>query len=219
MASAFPYRLYLVISEEACQGRNFLEVAEAAVQGGVDLIQLREKNDTTEAFLKKALQLKEVLQPYNVPLIINDNLEVAQKSAAAGIHVGNSDIAPTKIRTAWESCRILGYSIEYLEQLYNEQTYTSDYLGISPVFDTATKTDTVTTWGLDGIEKIRASTQKPLVAIGHIKASNIKKVIEAGADCIAVVSAICAAKNPKSAAKELRLEIEKGLKSRTVKPN
>ena len=219
MEKPFPYQLYLVISEEACLGRNFLEVAEAAVQGGVDLVQLREKNDTPEAFSNKAFELKELLDRYEVPLIINDNLEIATQCKAAGIHVGNSDMPPTKIRTAWESCQLLGYSIEYLEQLYNEQTYTSDYLGISPVFDTATKTDTVTTWGLDGIEKIRASTQKPLVAIGHMKASNVKKVIEAGADCIAVVSAICAAKNPKSAAKELRLEIEKGLKSRTVKPN
>ena len=214
MEKPFPYQLYLVISEEACLGRNFLEVAEAAVQGGVDLVQLREKNDTPQEFLNKAFELKELLDRYEVPLIINDNLEIATQCKAAGIHVGNSDMLPTTIRKSWESCTILGYSIEYLEQLYNEQTYTSDYLGISPVFSTSTKTDTVTTWGFDGVQKIRSITQKPLVAIGNMNASNARQVVEAGADCIAVVSAICAAPKPKNAAQLLRKEIQKGLKNR-----
>tara|TARA_R110002020_G_scaffold227751_3_gene438417 strand:+ start:23 stop:682 length:660 start_codon:yes stop_codon:yes gene_type:complete len=205
----FPYRLYLVISEEACAGKNFLSVAEEAIKGGVDIIQLREKNASNEEFLDKALRLKEVISRYNVPLIINDNLFVAKQVEAFGIHVGNNDVNPTEIRKTWTACKSLGYSIEYLEQLYNEQTYTADYLGISPVFKTDTKTDTVTAWGLDGIRQIRSITQKPLVAIGNVSAINTRDIIEAGADCVAVVSAICAAENPQKAALVLRKEIEK----------
>ena len=215
-AMPFPYRLYLVISEEACTNHNFLKVAEEAVKGGVDLVQLREKKDSTPQFLNKAIELKKVLDRYHVPLIINDNLEVAIKSGAAGIHVGNTDIPPTDVKKQWPDCKILGYSIEYLEQLYNEQTYTADYLGISPVYDTHTKTDTVTTWGISGVQEIRSKTEKPLVAIGNMKTENAKKIIEAGADCIAVVSAICAAQNPLKTAQLIKQEIDQGIKNRTA---
>nr|WP_317047431.1 thiamine phosphate synthase [Chryseobacterium indologenes] len=94
----FPYSLYLVISQADCRGKNFLEVAEQAILGGVDIIQLREKNDDTEIFLQKALQLIEVTNKYNIPLIINDNITVAEKANSAGIHVGNHDMAPTELR-------------------------------------------------------------------------------------------------------------------------
>lgn len=213
---SFPYRLYLVISEEACTKHNFLKVAEEALKGGVDLIQLREKKDSTSQFLNKAVELKKVLDRYQVPLIINDNLEIAIKSGAAGIHVGNTDLPPTEIKKQWPQCEILGYSVEYLEQLYNEQTYTSDYLGISPVYNTDTKTDTITTWGINGVQEIRSKTKKPLVAIGNMKASNAQKIIETGADCIAVVSAICSASNPFKAAQLLKQEIDQGIKNRAA---
>jgi thiamine-phosphate pyrophosphorylase len=104
---------------------------------------------------------------------------------------------------------MIGYSIEHLSQLDNEQTAVSDYLGISPVFKTDTKTDTVTEWGLEGISKIRQLTEKPLVAIGNIHLGNAKAVINAGADCLAVVSAICGAEDPQKAAYELKNEILK----------
>ncbi|GAE66481.1 thiamine phosphate synthase [Chryseobacterium indologenes] len=204
----FPYSLYLVISQADCRGKNFLEVAEQAILGGVDIIQLREKNDDTEIFLQKALQLIEVTNKYNIPLIINDNITVAEKANSAGIHVGNHDMAPTELRSLVED-KIIGYSIEDLTQLDNEQTVVADYLGISPVFKTKTKTDTIIEWGLEGINQIRQLTQKPLVAIGNIQVENAKAVIHAGADCLAVVSAICSAADPQKAAYELKNEIVK----------
>ncbi|ATN04194.1 thiamine phosphate synthase [Chryseobacterium indologenes] len=204
----FPYSLYLVISQADCRGKNFLEVAEQAILGGVDIIQLREKNDDTEIFLQKALQLIEVTNKYNIPLIINDNITVAEKANSAGIHVGNHDMAPTELRPLVED-KIIGYSIEDLTQLDNEQTAVADYLGISPVFKTKTKTDTIIEWGLEGINQIRQLTQKPLVAIGNIQVENAKAVIHAGADCLAVVSAICSAADPQKAAYELKNEIVK----------
>ncbi|MDR6920938.1 thiamine phosphate synthase [Chryseobacterium sp. 2987] len=208
--SSFPYQLYLVISEADCAGKNFLEVAEQAILGGVDVIQLREKNSSTASFLKKAQQLIEITEKYNIPLIINDNIEVAKKVNAAGIHVGNSDASPVYLRRQpLIQNKMIGYSIEYLSQLENEQTSVSDYLGISPVFKTSTKTDTITEWGLEGVAKIRNLTDKPLVAIGNIHLRNAREVINAGADCIAVVSAICSAPHPQKAAYELKNEILK----------
>lgn len=94
----FPYQLYLVISEADCRGKNFLKVAEQAILGGVDIIQLREKNDSTELFLQKARQLIEITDKYNIPLIINDHIEVAEKVNSAGIHVGNSERTGRKIK-------------------------------------------------------------------------------------------------------------------------
>ena len=211
MQNNFPYRLYLVISEDSCPGKNFIDVAEQAIEGGVDIIQLREKDIDSAVFLNKALRLQDMLSKYQIPLIINDNLDVAIQSFAFGIHVGNSDIAPLQIRSLWNDCRSLGYSIESLEQLKNNNTKASDCLGISPVFQTATKKNTITEWGIQGIEKIRKLTDKPLIAIGNMNEENAYEVVKAGADCIAVVSAICNAGNPAKAASKIRNQIEKAL--------
>lgn len=206
----FPYPLYLVISEKDCLGKNFLEVAEKSILGGVDMIQLREKDDSTKDFLYKALQLKEITEKYSIPLMINDSVEVAEKVGSAGIHVGNSDTAPSVLRNHhFFKGQMIGYSIEYLSQLDHKNTELSDYLGISPVFSTVTKTDTVTEWGLEGLAKIRSLTKKPLVAIGNINVTNAAAIMNAGADTIAVVSAICAADDPEKAACQLKNEILK----------
>ena len=207
MSRQFPYKLYLVISEDACAGRDVVWVAEQAVLGGVDLVQIREKTKTASEFIEITLRLKQMLDKYSVPLIVNDNLAVAMHCNA----YGNSDIPPSKIRQLWPNCRMLGYSIEYIEQFFNSEIQHADCLGISPVFGSTTKTDTVTEWGLDGLLKIRALTSKPLVAIGNINADNAVEVIRAGADCLAVVSAICGADDPKKAAALLRAQIEKTL--------
>lgn len=209
MSKQFPYRLYLVVSEEACRGRDVLWVTEQAVKGGVDLVQIREKHKDTEDFNRITLQIKEMLEVYNVPLIVNDSLEIAMSCRAEGIHVGNSDMPPSLIKTQWPDCGILGYSVEYVEQFFNNEIQYADYLGVSPVFSTPTKTDTVTEWGLEGLLKIRALTDKPLVAIGGINPANAQNVIRSGADCLAVVSAICAADDPAKAAENLRNLIEK----------
>lgn len=201
----------MVVSAEACPGRDLVEVTEQAVKGGVDLVQLREKHLNNNAFTETAMRLKKMLDNYSVPLIINDNIEVAVQSNAFGVHVGNSDMPPSQIKKQWANCRLLGYSIEYIEQLTNSEIHHVDYLGISPVFNTATKTDTVTQWGLEGIQVIKKLTEKPLVAIGNMNMDNAYNVIKAGANCLAVVSAICGAKNPARAAWAIRNEIERAL--------
>ncbi|RYY18289.1 MAG: thiamine phosphate synthase [Cytophagaceae bacterium] len=208
LAAGFPYRLYLVLAADACAGRDFVAVAEAAVRGGVDLVQLREKHADAATFRARAARLGEMLARYGVPLLINDNLAVARQVGAAGIHVGTSDLPPTSIRAAWPACGLLGYSIEDAAQLATPETAAADYLGISPVFRTPTKTDTVTEWGLAGVRQLRAATRQPLVAIGSINAANAQAVVQAGASCLAVVSAICQAADPERAAAELRNQVE-----------
>lgn len=207
----FDFRLYLVTNQQACLGRDMFTVVAAAVEGGVDLVQIREKHLPEKDFLYKALKLKEVLDRYHVPLIVNDNLTVAMQTDAAGIHVGNNDITPSSIKSAWPACKILGYSLESADQLYTNNAAAADYLALSPVFATSTKQDTITEWGLDGLKYIRSRTKKTLVAIGNINASNAAEVVRSGADCLSVVSAICSASDPAKAAAAIRNEIEKAL--------
>ncbi|MBA4145466.1 MAG: thiamine phosphate synthase [Cytophaga sp.] len=209
----FPYRLYLVTDEQACLGRDLIQVTEEAVRGGVDLVQLREKKLTREAFLEKALRMKDMLDRYRVPLIINDNLWVAVQCQAAGLHVGNTDVAPDEVRRMWQVNPMIGYSVEEEVQIKSVSARHANYLGISPVFATPTKTDTITEWGLDGVRQIRSISVKPLVAIGGINKANARHVIAAGADCLAVVSAICSADHPAHAAELIRNEIEKEIKA------
>ncbi|MBP3944319.1 thiamine phosphate synthase [Sphingobacteriaceae bacterium WQ 2009] len=192
---AFPYPLYLVVSEEFCTQLSYLQVVEQALQGGVSMVQLREKQATSASFLAKAFRVKEITDAYSVPLIINDNLTVAMQVDAAGIHVGNRDISPQEIAYCWPN-KLIGYSIEYWQQLQSPAIAYASYLGVSPVFSTATKVDTVTEWGIPGIQAIRKATDLPLVAIGNMQVDNCADVWQAGADSIAVVSALCKAKDP-----------------------
>jgi len=207
----FNYRLYLVIGREACRGKDLVSVATAAIRGGVDIVQIREKDLSDADFLQVAQSLSAALQEYKVPLIVNDRLAIARAIHADGIHVGNSDISPVAIKKIWPDIPLIGYSVESFSQLWSEQAEAADYLGISPVFRTPTKTDTVTEWGLEGISRIRAHSAQPLVAIGNMNRTNVQEVIRSGADCIAVVSAICGADDPFRAASEIREQIEKAL--------
>lgn len=209
MRNHFPYKLYLVISKENCVHHDWLYVARQAIIGGVDIIQLREKNIPEDEFLSRAMELKMITDEMDVPLIINDKLNIAMEVNAYGIHVGNNDMAPSEIRKLWPTCKHIGYSFEYIGQLTNQEIQHADALGVSPVFKTGTKTDTVTEWGLEGLSQIRSATNLPLIAIGNINIMNAEQVLNAGADCLAVVSAICGAEDPFIEASSLRNIINK----------
>ncbi|WP_158795447.1 thiamine phosphate synthase [Pedobacter sp. L105] len=209
--SSFKYKLYLVTNQQACRQRDFFDVVEAAVKGGVDLVQIREKELDEKQFLYKTLKLKALLDKYNVPLIVNDSLTIAMQSHAAGIHVGNSDLSPAAVKTKWPDAGILGYSLEHLDQLKTNNAAISDYIALSPVFSSTTKTDTLIEWGLEGVRLVRSLTDKPLVAIGNIHAGNASALVTAGANCLAVISAICSSDDPEKAAALIRNEIEKAI--------
>ena len=202
------YDLYLVTDEKLCLGRDISYVAKEAVKGGVTMVQLREKELATRDFLIRALQLKELLFKYNVPLIINDRVDIALAIKADGIHVGQNDMPYEYVRKLIPKEMILGLSVETFDQAVEAENYDLDYLSVSPIFFTPTKTDLYSQWGIEGLRKLRSITKHKLIAIGGINSSNIAEVIKAGADGAAVVSAICSAKDPRATSTELKSIIE-----------
>lgn len=196
MHNAFPYPLYLVLSEKDCTHWHWLEVAEQALKGGVDIVQLREKDCPFEEYVLRAKQLKQLTDAYAVPLVINDAVDVAIEVQSWGIHVGRTDMQPSEIAKLPDAPNYIGWSLEALEQLESDELKFVHHLGVSPVFSTPTKMNTITEWGLNGIQQLKVRTSKPLIAIGGIHTHNAKSVLEAGADSLAVVSAICGSQTP-----------------------
>ncbi len=197
------FKLCLVTDEKLCMGRSLPDIVRKAVEGGVTMVQLREKNADTRTFIEKAFILKEVLKPFRVPLIINDRVDVALAVKADGIHIGQKDMPYELLKKIIPESMIVGLSVETMEQIQIANNYKVDYLGISPIFATPTKTDTSGCWGIEGLKKARNSTNHKLIAIGGISNTNVKTIIDAGANGIAVVSAICSAEDPQKAASEL----------------
>ncbi len=200
--------LHLVTDRSLSQGRSLVEVVAEAVAGGVTCVQLREKECSTREFLQEALALKELLQSLRVPLIINDRVDIALAVGAEGVHLGQQDMPIADARRLGPASWIIGVSAESVADAMRAEREGADYIGVSPVFATPTKTDTAAPLGLDGLRKIRAAVRTPLVAIGGINLSNAQAVRQAGADGLAVVSAIVAADSPREAAAGLRRKTE-----------
>jgi thiamine-phosphate pyrophosphorylase len=195
--------LCLVTDRGLCGDRSLEDIVMQAVQGGIASVQLREKHLATRAFVEAAARLKALLTPFGIPLIINDRVDVALAAGAEGVHVGQSDMPCELARRLMGPSALIGLSVETWEDVERAQNQPVDYLGVSPIFATPTKTDTRQAWGLAGLARIRAYSRHPLVAIGGLNATNLQDVIRAGAEGIAVVSAICAASDPLQAAQEL----------------
>jgi thiamine-phosphate pyrophosphorylase len=195
--------LYFVTDRGLCGEKSLAEVVLQAVRGGAACVQLREKNVSTDFFVEEASRIKALIAPYGVPLIINDRIDVALAVGADGVHVGQEDMPYGIARRLMGPKAIIGLSVETWEDVEQAQGLDCDYLGVSPVFATPTKTNTKEPWGLEGLAKIRAVSRHPLVGIGGLNAGNTEAVVMAGADGIAVVSAICASPDPYAAAREL----------------
>ncbi len=202
------YRLYLVTDRELSVGRDIEDVVLEAVRGGVTMVQLREKTLPTRPFVESARRLKAVLAPLGITLIINDRVDIALASGADGVHIGQEDMPYLDARRLLGPEAIIGLSVENPEQAAEAEALDVDYLGVSPVFVTPTKSELETQWGLEGLQQLRLKSQKTLVAIGGIGPRNAAGVLEAGADGLAVVSAICSAPDPRAAAADLRRIIE-----------
>jgi thiamine-phosphate pyrophosphorylase len=187
-----------------CRNRPLQDVVLKAVQGGVSCVQLREKDLPTRDFIGEAVAVKKILVPFHVPLIINDRVDVALACGADGVHLGQQDMPYAMARKLMGDKVIIGLSVETWEDVEAVEKLDVNYIGVSPIFTTPTKTDTKEPWGLAGLRKIRAFSRHPVVAIGGINASNAQAVAEAGADCLAVVSAVCSADDPAAAAVKLK---------------
>lgn len=203
--------LCLVTDRNLCGTRPLEEIVLESVRGGVTSVQLREKHLATRTFVATAAHLKALLAPFGIPLIINDRVDVALAVGANGVHVGQDDMPCETVRRLLGPTALIGLSVECWEDAMRAQDQPVDYLGVSPIFATPTKTDTRGAWGLEGLARIRAFSRHPLVAIGGLNEANIAEVVRAGAEGIAVVSALCAAPDPRQAAERLNHRIEEAI--------
>jgi len=205
--------LYLVTDSALCGTRRIEDVVVAAVKGGCTIVQLREKDLPTDAFVARARIIKEVLKnaecrmhnaQCRVPLIINDRVDVALAAGADGVHLGQSDMSPIEARRLLGDKAIIGLSIEHLDEVAVANTLPVDYVAVSPVFATQTKQDISAPLGLDGCRYAVATSVHPVIGIGGINHTTAAMAIQTGLKGVAVVSDIMAAKDPERAARELK---------------
>jgi len=199
----FNCKLYLVTDRDMLKDIDLYTAIEQAIIGGVTLVQLREKNLTSLELYNTALQIKKITDAYDVPLIINDRLDIMMAVNAAGVHLGQKDIPAKAARKLIGDSKILGVSTSTVEEAILAQQEGADYIGVGALFGTATKSNTrpVT---VELLKQIKQSVSIPVVAIGGIKATNIGLLKSANIDGVAVVSDILAKKYIKSAAQEIR---------------
>ncbi|ENN2392094.1 thiamine phosphate synthase [Vibrio alginolyticus] len=196
------YRLYLVTDDQQDLA-TLKRVVRKAVEGGVTMVQVREKHGDVRAFIERAQAVKDILKDTDVPLIINDRVDVALAVDADGVHLGQSDMPATIARELIGPNKILGLSIENEEQLAEADSLPIDYIGLSAIFATPTKTNTKKFWGIDGLKMALETTSLPIVAIGGINESNIPQLSATGVHGLALVSAICHAEDPKASSEYL----------------
>jgi thiamine-phosphate pyrophosphorylase len=203
MKRKIDYSVYLVTDRGLSRGRTTLEILQGSVRGGVTCVQLREKNCPIREFIEQANSIKAHLNAHDIPLIINDRVDVAQAVGADGVHLGQSDMPLHVARKILKDSMVIGVSAESLKDAIEAEKGGADYIGVSPIYATPTKTDTAPALGLEGLREIRNAVRIPLVGIGGLTKDNAADVIKHGADGVAVVSAIVSADNPELATKEL----------------
>ncbi|AFQ43738.1 thiamine phosphate synthase [Desulfosporosinus meridiei] len=197
------YSLYLVTDRKTLGTRDLAVCVEKAIQGGVTLVQLREKSVSSKEFLELAQRVKEITTHYEIPLIINDRLDIALAVDAEGLHIGQDDLPMIKARELFGKDKIIGVSASTLEEALLAQQQGADYLGVGAIFNTPTKADAPEV-SLEQLSQIKNSVSIPIVAIGGINLSNLKQVIGTGIDGVSVVSAILAQEDILLAAKQFR---------------
>lgn len=188
---AFPYRL-CVITDEKLSGLRHREVAEQALQGGAPMIQLRDKGGDLRYLYEEAAAIQHLCRKYGALFIVNDRLDLALAVEADGVHLGQEDLPPRRVRRLLKPGMILGVSTHSIEEAQEGEAAGADYIGFGPVFPTGTKIGTRPVVGLEGIQKVRAAIRVPVLAIGGITLERVPEVMEAGADGVAVISAIVA---------------------------
>lgn len=202
MSKAVDYSLYLVTDRELLGERDLVDSIERAIQGGITLVQLREKSVSTLEFLQMALRVKEITSRYHIPLIINDRLDIALAVDADGLHVGQDDLPMLKARELFPH-KLIGVSASTLTEALLAQLQGADYIGVGAIFKTTTKTEAPEV-SLEQLELIKKSVTIPVVAIGGINRTNLQQVMATGIDGVSVVSAILAQENILEATKQLK---------------
>lgn len=203
------YKLMLVTNMQNKPMCDYLKFIATCVQAGVTSVQLREKQLTPEALFSFGLKLKEILDPLNIPLIINDHVDLALKLNASGVHLGQTDDDPLLARALLGPDKIIGVSTDTEEDLLKANTLPLDYVGVGAIFNTQNKKNVRTIWGTQRLQQAAPLCQHPIIAIGGINLTNLPAVLNSGASGIAVIGALHDVDNPAAMTQNLRDIIEK----------
>ncbi len=195
--------LYAVTDRHWLSGRTLFDVVKESLEGGVTFLQLREKNLDEEHFFEEAVELQELAREYNVPFVVNDNVDIALRMDADGVHVGQEDMAAKDVRALIGEDKILGVSAQTVEQAVLAEKQGADYLGVGAVFPTGSKSDAVDVSG-ETLKAICEAVSIPVIAIGGITEENVAELSGSGIVGIAVISAIYAKDDIKKAAGNLK---------------
>ncbi|QNO13875.1 thiamine phosphate synthase [Alkalicella caledoniensis] len=208
MNNKIDFSVYLVTDRNALKGKDLLASLEEAIAGGVGMVQLREKDMSSLEFYNMAIKVKELTDRHDIPLIINDRIDIALTVGAAGVHLGQKDIPMAEARKILGDEKIIGISARTIKEAKLAEKQGASYLGVGAMFPTSTKEDTVSV-SLDLLKEIKRSVNIPVVGIGGINLENIEKLEGTGIDGVAVVSAILSANDVKKAAQELKKNLVK----------
>lgn len=203
-------RLYAVTDRAWVGAQSLYQQVEAALRGGVSCVQLREKHLSESDFLREAIEIAALCRSYGVPFIVNDNVEVALRCGADGVHVGQQDMSAVEVRRRVGGRMILGVSAHTVQQVREAVQSGADYLGAGAVFPTATKTD-ADALSFETLREICRAAEVPVVAIGGVTEQNLSQLAGSGVAGVAVVSAIFGAPDPCAAAARLRARVEEAL--------
>ncbi len=195
--------LYVVTDDKLSKGLSHVEVARRSYEGGTDIVQLRVK-DNDERFLQWACEISEISKSYGRTFIVNDNVEIALKSGADGVHVGQGDEPVSSIRQRVPEDFIIGVSVGNEKEAEEAEAGGASYVALSPIFDTSSKDDAEHGHGLEMMKKISDAVSIPAYAIGGINIGNVKDVLSHGADGVAVISAVVSQPDVVKAAKEFK---------------
>lgn len=211
------WRLYVITDEQLSRGRTHAEIARAAVQGGADVIQLRDKTVSSKTLFETALAIRQLTKDAGVAFIVNDRLDIALAVDADGLHIGQQDLPAPAARKLLGPDKILGVSATNPAEAIRAETQGADYIGVGPIFEArTTKADAGEPRGLRLLQKIRRKCSVPITAIGGIKHDNAARAILAGADNLAVISAIVSADDIAAACRDMLKVIENGFRNKSL---
>lgn len=201
-------KLTLVTNTSNSKISDYLAFIQTCAKAGVTAVQLRDKQSSYQDCLSFGKALKALLTPFSIPLIVNDNVELAVELDAEGVHLGQSDGCPIAARRRLGSKKIIGVSVDSIENLLTANQLPINYVGVGAIFPTDNKKNVTTVWGLDGLSKASSLCNKPIVAIGGIHEANAKGVMHSGAQGIAVIGAVHHSDCPARTVRTLRSIID-----------
>lgn len=207
-----PYETYLVTQHDLSAGRSTVEIVDAAIEGGIDAIQLREKHTSARRRYELGIDLRERVRGTGVSLLVNDRVDIAAAIDADGVHLGDEDLPTNAAREILGNEAVIGRSVSTVEGARTAQSNGADYLGVGAIFTTESKDVSAeeNEIGVDTVEKIADAVSIPIVGIGGIDRENAASVVAAGASGVAVISAISGADDPETATRELQVAVEDG---------